>query len=121
MCCRVLLADPEESILAAFATSLTRRGFEVFTASNERDCVRHLCESAPDVVVLEPDTNAGWGTRILTLAAGQLLPGVPILVVSRLNREEVDPFGNSCSVWLTKPIRCEQLVDAVTGVLNSFR
>ena len=47
----------DEAVVEACARSLTHLGFSVDTATTERDCVRHLCEFAPEVLVLEPDTE----------------------------------------------------------------
>ncbi len=67
----VLLFDPDESMVSAFAKSLVRYGFAAFSSSTERAALRHLCESAPQVVVLEPVTlNSGasscWRGRTTT-------------------------------------------------------
>lgn len=58
-----LLVDPDESIVAGTSRSLEGQGFEVLTALNESDRVRQLCESAPYVPVLEPDTNRALASK----------------------------------------------------------
>ena len=64
---RVLLVDPDEDIVNAIAKLLARRGFEPLAATTERECVRHLRESAPHVLVIEPFVmipEEGIGIRI---------------------------------------------------------
>ena len=108
---RVLLVDPDECIVDAFAKFLESRGFDVLKATNERDCVRTLCESAPDVVVLEPDAHGSWGRKLLEERDDN---SVPLVVVSRFS-----PNGasrNQGIPWMTKPISTAMLVDAVSRV-----
>ena len=106
MATRILVAEPQERIADAFSRALRARGFEAFTASNERDCMRHMCESAPDVVVLEPDAMGTWGRNVLAKGGR-----IPLLVVSRFSPH--DHVQDEDVQWLTKPIATEQLVDAV--------
>lgn len=119
---RVLLVDPDEDILQAFARSLARRGFDVLTASNERDCVRHLCESAPEVVVLEPVTDNGWGFRLLTNQDGRVNRAIPTVVVSILNANEMPPgFDELTTIhqWHTKPVASEDLAHSITRIVRT--
>jgi DNA-binding NtrC family response regulator len=111
---RVLLADPDEIIIEAFARSFVRYGFEVLTASNERDLVRHLCEAAHDVLVWEPNAGAVWG---LLLAAHDNVT-VPVVVLSRVRPDEVKSALPRSVRWLTKPVRTETLVRAVREALR---
>lgn len=115
----VLLVDPDESIIDAFLRSLARHGFEVLTASNERDSVRNLCESAPSVLVLEPDTGEAWGHQLLTRQHPRKLPAVPTVVVSRLNDEEVQLSSElPIHSWHTKPVKTSDLIATISQVVS---
>jgi len=108
----ILVAEPDECIADDFSKALSARGFEVLTATNERDCIRYLCESALDVVVLEPDVIGSWGRRVLLNPVGR----TPLVVVSRFSRH--DSIRDQEVQWLTKPISTGQLFDAVTFCLS---
>lgn len=111
MATRILLVDPDDDIVAAFARSLARHGFEVLTASNESECVHHVCESAPDVIVLEPATDGTWGRELLT---ARDVP--PIVVVSCRNRS--DELRSQPTQWLTKPIGTAELLQAIVTAVQ---
>lgn len=110
MVARILVVEPDECIAEAFSNALASRGFEVITASNERDSRRHLCESAPDVVVLEPDAMGTWGRKLLS-SRGR----TPLVVVSRFSPHE-SVVGNEIQ-WLTKPVATAELFQAVTRAM----
>lgn len=113
MTTRVLLVDPDEFIVTAFARVLTRYGFEVLTPSCGRESEQHLCESAPHVLVLEPDTDDGWGQRLL-LRKDSTNAIVPTVVVSRQRFEDMK-FTSEPEVfcWMTKPVSTNDLVTIV--------
>jgi DNA-binding response OmpR family regulator len=58
---RVLLADPDESLLSAYHEYLGQDGFEVATVTNGLDCVAQLRRFQPDVLILEPESCPGAG------------------------------------------------------------
>lgn len=84
MTIRVLLADPEESLLKIYRNYLTARGFEVATATTGGDCLRLLREWRPDVMVLEPELRDGWRDKLLpAMRDDPDVPSVPVIVLSR--------------------------------------
>jgi DNA-binding NtrC family response regulator len=104
----VLLVDPDEFIVDGFSRSLERHGFEVIAASNERECLRQLCEFAPSVVVLEPGAHDSWGRKMLTTRDSAR---VPFVVVSRFSPDSA--VRTEDTAWLIKPVSLEALVAAV--------
>lgn len=69
--------------------------------------MRYLCESAPDVVVLEPDEIGSWGREILQNGGH-----IPLVIVSRFSPKDVTLTARI--QWLTNPVSTERLVDAIT-------
>ena len=57
---RVLIADPDESLMAEYREH-SREGFEIVTVPNGLECVDRLREQVPDVLVLEPQLPWGGG------------------------------------------------------------
>ena len=97
-------------IVDAFSRLLKHIGFEVVTATNERDCLHHLCKSAPDVFVLEPVTGDEWGNRLLTRQHPESPPAVPTVVVSRLTLDEWKVNSEPIIFrWHTKPVKTADL------------
>ena len=108
----VLLIDPDESITDTFSTLLGRLGFDVLSASNERDSMYHLCESAPDAVVVEPDVAGSWARSLLARSNSK----TPWIVVSRFRKRDTDVEFNR---WLTKPVSISELVDVLSRVKSA--
>lgn len=117
MSVRVLLVDPDESIVDAFAKSLATYGFEVLAASVERDALRYVCESAPKVVVLEPVTPNGWGFKLLR---NQDVRMPPTVVLSRWNEDDVSNLSTmNFDQWLTKPVSTKDLATTIERVVHA--
>lgn len=84
---RVLLADPDESLLASYRDYLTGDGFEVATATGGLDCVAQLRWFQPHVLILEPDLPWGSGDGVLALMQDHTdVPQVPVIVLSATQR-----------------------------------
>lgn len=120
MAIRVLLVDPDECILDSFATLLQRHGFDVLTASNEKVCVRHLCESAPNVLVLEPCTDHDWGHRLLEKPHVSDFADVPTVVVSRLTPDDVK-LSSTAPIfrWHIKPVKTSDLANTLSKAVQA--
>ena len=69
---RVVIADPDESLLALYRESL-REGFEVVTTSSASECVARMRERVPDVLLLELQLPRGESIE-------RLLPQLPELL-----------------------------------------
>ena len=61
---RVLIADPDKLLLAAYSQHLTQRGASVSTARTGLECLEKLMQSVPDVLVLEPELLWGGGDGV---------------------------------------------------------
>ena len=78
---RVLIADSDEMLLAAYRAFLAGEGVDVRTAANGLDCLEGLRRGRPDVLVLDPDL--GWGSGLDVLAVmGEDVPAVPVLILT---------------------------------------
>lgn len=116
---RVLLVEPDETITNAFSRLLLRHGFEVAAAFNECDYMHHLCESAPDVLVVEPFSNDDWQLRLISIPERKR--EFPVIVVSRLSPEEFEGRFSHADCWLTKPVPSQTLIETITLVMQRFR
>jgi CheY-like chemotaxis protein/anti-anti-sigma regulatory factor len=111
---RVLLADPDEALLLSNRVFLSRRGFEVATATNGLDCLEKLREFKPDVLVLDPNMSWGQGDDILALMEDDAdVPRVPALVLSGDEEAPHVRQGYSLQEHRAKPVSPDQLADRI--------
>lgn len=79
---RVLIADPDESLLGEYREH-SRIGFEVVTASDGLACVEQLRQQTPDVLVLEPQLPWGGGDGVLSVMRDVLdLATIPVMILT---------------------------------------
>jgi response regulator RpfG family c-di-GMP phosphodiesterase len=93
---RVLIADPDQSLLAVYR-ELLRKDFDVVTACNGLKCVTRLRERTPDVLVLEPQLPWGGGAGVLAaMHEDSGLAEIPVMILTacrdRQVLESVAPF-----------------------------
>jgi len=67
MATRVLIADPDRYLVAAYKEHLSLEGFDVATAEDGLECLRQLRDFSPDVLVLEPAISWGGGDGIVAI------------------------------------------------------
>ena len=112
MSTRVLIADPDESLLHAYRDSLSRSGFQVETACNGLECVNKLRDFTEDALVLELDMPWGGGVGVLAMMHdGCDLPHVPVMILTgRRNLSELDNLllFEMLSEYHVKPLAPEQ-------------
>lgn len=80
---RVLIADPDVSLLSTYREPFFRQGFELGTAISGLDCIDRLRECRPDVLVLEPHIPWGGGDGILAIMGeSPVLATVPVMILT---------------------------------------
>jgi DNA-binding response OmpR family regulator len=119
---RVLIADPDESLLAVYR-ELLRKEFDVVTAFNGLKCVARLRERMPDVLVLEPQLPWGGGAGVLAMIRDESgLVDVPVMILTacrdRQVLESVAPFP--ISDYYVKPLSPAHLATRIR-ILLGFR
>ena len=83
MAIRVLIADPNRSLLQTYGEFLSRNGFEVATVADGLSCLAKLREWEPEILVLELDMPWGGGAGVLDLMRdGFGLPQIPVVVLT---------------------------------------
>ena len=80
---RVLMADPDESLLTLYRERLLQDGVELAVASNGLECLARLRRRPPDVLVLEPQLPWGGGEGVLAIM-GEIprLANIPVMVLT---------------------------------------
>jgi len=121
MSIRILIADPDRYLLAAYKAQLSSGGFDVATAQNGLECLRRLREFTPDVLVLEPSIPWGGGDGILSLLHEEpTLPEVRVILVLTSGCSphvlyNIAPFP--VSDYLTKPVTGKFLAERIRCAL----
>jgi DNA-binding NtrC family response regulator len=83
MAIRVLVADPDEALLATYQTRLVRDGFVVATARSGLECVETMREFRPQLLILEPAMPWGGGDGVLDVMHDVWeIPSVPVFVIT---------------------------------------
>jgi DNA-binding NtrC family response regulator len=112
---RILLADPDDRLLATHRHYLTARGYVVAACGDALGCVELLRSFRPDLLILDPDLPWGQGEGILSLMDDGELPLVPVvLVASRPCLHQLSEAAGS-RVWSTlpKPVPPERLEENI--------
>jgi DNA-binding response OmpR family regulator len=108
---RVLLADPDESLLARYRVFLSRNGFEVSTAANGADCLLRLRNFKPHVLVLDPEMPWRRGDNTLArMLEEHDVARVPVLLLSADYDHVLRPAH---SMHLAKPLAPELLAQRI--------
>jgi CheY-like chemotaxis protein len=80
---RILVAVPDEAVLALYRDSLVRDGFEVKTATNGLECVAKLRGFRPDLLALDPELPWGGSDGVVALMLeGTDVPNVPTVFLN---------------------------------------
>jgi DNA-binding response OmpR family regulator len=121
---RVLIADPDKSLLAMYREVLPGEGFEVVTAPSGLECIARLRERVPDVLVLDPQLPWGGADGVLAMMCeGTDLAIVPVMVLMSCR----DPLvlGNIAQFpitdWHVKPLAPDRLAKMLRNLLDHHR
>ncbi|MHA6297996.1 response regulator [Devosia sp. CAU 1758] len=117
---RILLVEDEAMIAMALEDALTDAGFTVELASNAAVAIDRLQRDHDKIVAVVtdirmPGPRSGWdvGHR-----ARELEPDIPLIYCSGDKASEWSAQGVPGSVMLHKPFALEQLVTAVSQLVN---
>jgi DNA-binding NtrC family response regulator len=112
---RILLADPDDRLLATHRTYLAQNGYLVAACSDALQCADLLRSFRPDLLVLDPDLPWGQGEGVLSLMADGDLPAVPVVVLTRGPCPEGLAPAGRYPVWsvLAKPVPPGRLADNI--------
>lgn len=117
---RVLIADPDEGLLAEYRKRLSHE-FALLTAADGMECAARLCEQPPDVLVLEPQLPCGGGRGVLALIHSlPRLAAVPVMILTSCR--EVGVLKSVAPFWIcdyiVKPIAPAQLATRIRRLLE---
>lgn len=114
---KLLLADDDEEVLAALSDALRSEGYEVITAKNGREAIKHFHEGHIEVAVLDLNmpVKSGWETfeRLTTIH-----PLLPIIVITALPDQYPLAVAAGVGALMEKPLDLPLLVQTIEDFLN---
>lgn len=116
---RVLIADPDESLLAEYRQNAHDQ-FNVVTALNGVECINQLRQKKPDVLILEPRLHWGCGEGVLTMMHEVLdLATVPVMLLTSCNDSVLNLVTRfPISDYHPKPLSAGLLMDRIHVILS---
>lgn len=116
---RILVVEDNSEIRALIRESLGR-SFDVEDAANAEEAVRLLDEAQPDLVLLDWRLPGKWGSEVLDVCA-QRVPRVPIIVLTSQTDTPTRLLAETlgADLFMTKPFRPAELIDAVRSLLRT--
>lgn len=116
---RILVVEDSLEMQALIRESLGR-SFDVTEAGNAEEAVRLLEEAQPDLVLLDWRLPGKWGSEVLE-AFAQLRSRVPVIVLTSQTDTSTRLLAETlgADLFMTKPFRPADLIDAVRSLLQS--
>jgi CheY-like chemotaxis protein len=118
---KLLLVDDVALFLQLEKTFLTRSSFKIYTATNGEEALKRARLGKPDLIVLDlhmPDMDGDVVCRLLK--GDPDTSAIPIVMLSSGQKEEDRKrcLDAGCQVYLTKPVKKEELSSTVEEQLN---
>lgn len=114
---RILVVEDEDDLRRMYAASLSLAGFDVATAGDGFDALRHIEIDPPDLVLLDLGLPGVAGESVINeLAAHAHTRDIPVVIVS--GRSTITVAAQAACV-LRKPVAPEELVRTVRACLGS--
>lgn len=114
----VLIVDDEYGIAALLEDVLQDEGHRVLVASNGRQALERIAEERPDLVLTDYMMPIMDGAALLkALAADPGLKGVPVVLMSSLPEAAVAERCTGYALFLRKPFRIYDVIDALKGMM----
>jgi CheY-like chemotaxis protein len=111
----ILVVEDEFDVQQVVADILRDEGYEVSVCGNGRDALAALRKSPPDVLVMDVMMPLLSGFQVLEeMQRSTGLKDVPVILMSETSPPSSEPVR--WRVFLKKPFRLEQLLDAVMRV-----
>jgi two-component system, OmpR family, alkaline phosphatase synthesis response regulator PhoP len=118
---RVLVVDDDPRIVAVVRTTLERQGLEIATASNGAECLLAVGASPPNVIVLDVTMPIMDGWQVLrVLRESPATADLPVIMLTAHGEDDAVARGLEAGahLYLTKPFNTEELLAAVTRLLE---
>src|SRR5205085_7999940 len=113
----VLLAEDDPALRRYLEVVLQRAGYEVATAADGLEAMKFLLNASVDVVVTDavmPNLDGYELCRFMR--SSKHLAQLPIILLSALDRRQVENESEQVVVFLPKPVSPEELLSRIVEV-----
>jgi two-component system cell cycle response regulator DivK len=118
---KVLLAEDDDMSRDMLSRRLTRRGYEVVTASDGEQAFRLAGSEAPDLILLDMSLPVvdGWETaRRIKAAPGSRAIPIIALTAHAMAGDRERALAAGCDDYDNKPVELERLLGKMTALLK---
>jgi DNA-binding NtrC family response regulator len=117
---RLLLVDDEVGYLEVLSKRLTRRGFEVATASSGAEAIRALRKSDFDVAVVDLKMEDMDGIEVLKVLK-KMVPALHVIILTGHGSERAarEGIAHGAFDYLIKPIGLDPLIARIRAAMIS--
>ncbi len=118
---KVLLVEDNEFNRDALTRHLTRRGFEVISASHGVEGLALASRERPDLILMDmglPDLDGQDATRLLR--QDEATAGIPVIALTAhaMNVDREEALASGCDDFETKPVDVSRLVEKIHALLK---
>ncbi len=118
---KILVVDDQMAMRELLKFKLVKRGYEVFTAKDEREFWNLALDAKPDLIILDVLLDNKLGTEIYdSLLNFGLDPNVPVIFITALVEKQSPKRLKSGAKYalFSKPFDFEKLMRTVVKFLN---
>jgi CheY-like chemotaxis protein len=118
----LLLVDDDPLFLRYLATLFPRKEYEVVTASNGQDAVKHARRLKPDLIILDLDMPKPDGIETCKiLKVDEATKEIPVVILTATEDLELNQkaFDAGAQVTVLKSVNRERLANIVDVVLQA--
>lgn len=118
----ILVVDDEKNYLVVLEALLSGEGYEVITADNARDALRHITDSDVDLVITDMKMPGMDGMELLK-ESKNIKPELPVIMMTAYGTIEmaVEAMKNRAYDYITKPFQNEELKLTIKKALENYR
>jgi DNA-binding response OmpR family regulator len=116
---KIVVVDDDDMTLELIRFTLTKKGFEIFTAHDSMEAIKKIQEEKPDLILLDvmlPDLS---GLELLNLIQYKnLMEKAPVILMSRISNEKVIHAAETLGAlgYLVKPFDAVALTEKILKV-----
>lgn len=118
----VLLAEDDRALRRFLEVVLERAGYQVIPASDGLEAMKLVLSTPIDIVVTDammPNLSGHEFCRFLRNSPA--LSHLPVILLSALERKNMNHDGEQADVFLAKPVSGESLIECIEDLLTRKR
>src|SRR3989344_5615674 len=117
----VVVIDDHVDFLKALKSLMTASGYTVETTDEGKTGIRLVCETTPDIVILDWNLPDISGLEVCKfLRSHKPTSKIPIIMLTAFNEinQKVSAFQNGADDYITKPFNNQELLARIEAVLR---